>query len=166
MTESRKKAKEAAEAAKRRAQKARAAAKIESEDETELDEEERLDKTKKSSKRSQVWPWENPGVESDDEVWIDGNIEQDQLGVHRLDITKGRKTSANGEHAMHEGITITSQTMHRKREPASQRYYKLACVAVVSFPRAWEARKSVKAKREKKSGREEGSRKGNDCYAG
>ncbi|KAJ7391822.1 Protein OS-9 [Desmophyllum pertusum] len=80
-----------------------------------------LTKQSKSSKRSQVWPWENPGVESDDEVWIDGNIEQDQLGVHRLDITKGRKTSANGEHAMHEGITITSQTMHRKREPASQR---------------------------------------------
>ena len=98
-----------------RAQKARAAKKIESEDELiEQDEEERSTK-KKRSKRSQVWPWENPGVESEDEVWIDGNIKPDEIGVHRLDITKGRKKNADGFEES-EGITIMSQKMQRKRD--------------------------------------------------
>lgn len=72
------------------------------------------------SKRSQVWPWENPGVESEDEVWIDGKIEQDKIDVHRLDITKGRKKNAMG-HLESEGITIMSQKIHRKRQPVMER---------------------------------------------
>ena len=71
-----------------------------------------------------MWPWENPGIESEDEVYIDGNIEQDEIGVHRLDITKGRKKTADGYHES-EGITVMSQKMHRKREPDNQRYCNL-----------------------------------------
>lgn len=124
IAESRKKAKEEAEEAKIRAQKARAAKKIESEDELIEQDEEESSTKKKRSKRSQVWPWENPGVESEDEVWIDGNIKQDEIGVHRLDITKGRKKNADGVHE-NEGITVMSQKMQRKREPDDQRYYNL-----------------------------------------
>ncbi|KAL9968354.1 hypothetical protein ACROYT_G026715 [Oculina patagonica] len=116
--ESKKKATEEAKAAKVRAQKARAAKRVESED--EIIEEERFETKKKTSKRSQVWPWESPGVESEDEVFIDGNIEQDHINVHRLDITKSRKKTADGYHES-EGITVMSQKMHRKRELESQR---------------------------------------------
>ena len=103
------------------AQKARAAKKIESEDELIEQDEEESSTKKKRSKRSQVWPWENPGVESEDEVWIDGNIKQDEIGVHRLDITKGRKKNADGFQES-EGITIMSQKMQRKRDPEDHRY--------------------------------------------
>ncbi|KAL9968353.1 hypothetical protein ACROYT_G026714 [Oculina patagonica] len=116
--ESKKRATEEAKAAKVRAQKARAAKRVESED--EIIEEERFETKKKTSKRSQVWPWESPGVESEDEVFIDGNIEQDHINVHRLDITKSRKKTADGYHES-EGITVMSQKMHRKRELESQR---------------------------------------------
>ena len=67
-----------------------------------------------------MWPWENPGVESEDEVWIDGKIEQDKIDVHRLDITKGRKKNAMG-HLESEGITIMSQKIHRKRQSVMER---------------------------------------------
>ena len=120
--ESRKRAKEEAEEAKYQAQKARAAKKIESEEDELIEQdEEELSTKKKRSKRSQVWPWENPGIESEDEVWIDGNIKQDEIGVHRLDITKGRKNNANGFQES-EGITVMSQKMQRKRDPEDQRY--------------------------------------------
>ena len=107
--------KEEAEEVMYRAQKARAAEKIESEDELIEEDEEESSTKKKRSKRSQVWPWENPGVESEDEVWIDGNIKPDEIGVHRLDITKGRKKNADGFHES-EGITIMSQKVQRKRD--------------------------------------------------
>lgn len=123
IAESRKRAKEEAEAAKYQAEKARAAKKIESEDEL-LEQDEEESSTKKKSKRSQVWPWENPGVESEDEVWIDGNIKPDEIGVHRLDITKGRKKNANGVQES-EGITIMSQKMQRKRDLDDPRYNNL-----------------------------------------
>ena len=116
-TESKKKAKAEA-AAKLRAQQARAAAR---EDEIE-DEAEQGDledglfvRKKKRPKRSQVWPWENPGIESEDEVWIDGKIKGNQIDVSRLDITKGQKKNENGQQ-VEEGLTITSRHMHRKRE--------------------------------------------------
>ncbi|RMX47348.1 hypothetical protein pdam_00012582 [Pocillopora damicornis] len=121
--ESRKKAQEEAKAAKEaenRARKARAVEKVEGEDEIEDDDEEVFDTKNTRSKRSQVWPWENPGVESEDEVWIDGKIEQDKIDVHRLDITKGRKKNAMG-HLESEGITIMSQKIHRKRQPVMER---------------------------------------------
>ena len=123
ITESRKKAQEEAKAAKEaenRARKARAVEKVEGEDEIEDDDEEVFDTKNTRSKRSQVWPWENPGVESEDEVWIDGKIEQDKIDVHRLDITKGRKKNAMG-HLESEGITIMSQKIHRKRQPVMER---------------------------------------------
>jgi len=123
IAESRKRAKEEAEAAKYQAEKARAAKKIESEDEL-LEQDEEESSSKKKSKRSQVWPWENPGVESEDEVWIDGNIKPDEIGVHRLDITKGRKKNANGVQES-EGITIMSQKMQRKRDLEDPRYNNL-----------------------------------------
>lgn len=123
IAESRKRVKEEAEAAKYQAEKARAAKKIESEDEL-LEQDEEESSTKKKSKRSQVWPWENPGVESEDEVWIDGNIKPDEIGVHRLDITKGRKKNANGVQES-EGITIMSQKMQRKRDLEDPRYNNL-----------------------------------------
>lgn len=109
---------------KYQAEKARAAKKIESEDELLEQDEEESSTKKKRSKRSQVWPWENPGVESEDEVWIDGNIKPDEIGVHRLDITKGRKKNANGVQES-EGITIMSQKMQRKRNLEDPRYNNL-----------------------------------------
>ena len=58
-------------------------------------------------------------------MWIDGNIKPDEIGVHRLDITKGRKKNADGFHES-EGITIMSQKMQRKRELEDQRYIKVS----------------------------------------
>ena len=124
IAESRKRAKEEALTAKYQAEKARAAKKIESEDELLEQDEEESSTKKKRSKRSQVWPWENPGVESEDEVWIDGNIKPDEIGVHRLDITKGRKKNANGVQES-EGITIMSQKMQRTRDLEDPRYNNL-----------------------------------------
>ena len=78
-------------------------------------EEDALARKRKRSKRSQVWPWENPGIESEDEVWIDSQIKDTEIDVSRLDITKGRKKNANGE-LQEEGLTIMSSKMHRRRE--------------------------------------------------
>ena len=117
-TESKKKAKAEAEAVKLQAQKVSAVAKEhDPEDNTEQGEhgEDVLARKKKRSKRSQVWPWENPGIESEDEVWIDSQIKDTEIDVSRLDITKGRKKNANGE-LQEEGLTIMSSKMHRKRE--------------------------------------------------
>ena len=113
--ESKKKAKEEAEAARLQAQKARAAAAdLDAEDDIEQDEDSSV-KRKKRSKRSLIWPWEDPGVESEDEVWIDGRIEDSKLDVHRYDLTKGQKTNEKGERS-EEGLSIMSQKIQRKRE--------------------------------------------------
>ena len=118
ITESKKKAEAEAEAAKLWAQKASVAAEeLDAEDEIEEDEYEGVSyaRKKKRSKRSQVWPWENPGIESEDEVWIDGKIKENQIDIQRLDITKGRQKNEKGQH-LEEGLTIMSQTMHRRRQ--------------------------------------------------
>ena len=117
-TESKKKAKAEAEAVKLHVQKASdVAEELDLEDTTEQAEreEDALARKRKRSKRSQVWPWENPGIESEDEVWIDSQIKDTEIDVSRLDITKGRKKNANGE-LQEEGLTIMSSKMHRKRE--------------------------------------------------
>ena len=115
IAESKKKAKEEAEAARLQAQKARAAAAgLDAEDDIEQDGDSSV-KRKKRSKRSLIWPWEDPGVESEDEVWIDGRIEDSKLDVHRYDLTKGQKTNEKGERS-EEGLSIMSQKIQRKRE--------------------------------------------------
>ena len=122
--ELKKKAKAEAQAAKLWAQKARAAAeKFDADDEIEEDENEGVSfaRKKKRSKRSQVWPWENPGIESEDETWIDGQIKEGEIDIHRFDITKGLKKRENGQHE-EEGITVMSHKMHRSRE---ERYYQV-----------------------------------------
>ena len=115
IAESKRKAKEEAEAARLEAQKARAAAAdLDAEDDIEQDGDSSV-KRKKRSKRSLIWPWEDPGVESEDEVWIDGRIEDSKLDVHRYDLTKGQKTNEKGERS-EEGLSIMSQKIQRKRE--------------------------------------------------
>lgn len=105
-----------AKAAKLRVQRARAE-QMEYGDEYEIEEDEDDEvlfsrKKKKRSKRSQVWPWENPGVESEDEVLIDGQIKGDHIDVRRVDITKGRKKNADGE-SVEEGLTFRSSNIQR-----------------------------------------------------
>ena len=114
IAESKKKAKREAEAARLQAQKARAAA-ADLDAEDDIEQGDSSVKTKKRSKRSQIWPWEDPGVESEDEVWIDGRIEDSKIDVHRYDLTKGQKTNEKGER-LEEGLSIMSQKMQRKRE--------------------------------------------------
>ena len=122
--ELKKKAKAEAQAAKLWAQKARAAAeKFDADDGIEEDENKGVSfaRKKKRSKRSQVWPWENPGIESEDETWIDGQIKEGEIDIHRFDITKALKKRENGQHE-EEGITVMSHKMHRSRE---ERYYQV-----------------------------------------
>lgn len=114
-----------------------------------------------------MWPWENPGVESEDEVWIDGNIEQDKIDIHRLDITKGRKKNAMG-HLENEGITIMSQKIQRKRQPIMERQKGDAKEREEnpSEDEMKETRDKKKLKepieRKEKSGEKEGSVEGNE----
>lgn len=114
-----KKAKAEAKAEKLRARKERAEA-MEYDDEggVEEGEDEQVAfarKKKKRSKRSQLWPWEDPGVESEDQMLIDGQIKDDQIDVSRLDVMKGGKKNAAGEN-MEESLTIRSSKMRRMRE--------------------------------------------------
>ena len=84
-----------------------------------VNEQEKEGEKKRTSRRSRVWPWEEPGVESGDELWIDGNIGRDQIGVHRLDVTKGRRRGAVDDG---DFITVRSQKLRRDRLPSSQKY--------------------------------------------
>ena len=114
-----KKAKAEAKAEKLRARKERAEAmEYDDEDGVEEGEDEQVAfarKKKKRSKRSQLWPWEDPGVESEDQMLIDGQIKDDQIDVSRLDVMKGGKKNAAGEN-MEESLTIRSSKMRRMRE--------------------------------------------------
>ena len=88
------------------------------EDSVEEDEDEQdafAREKKKRSKRSPLWPWEDPGVESEDQVLIDGQIKDDQIDVSRLDVMKGGKKNAAGQN-LEESLTIRSSKMRRMRE--------------------------------------------------
>lgn len=117
-TEMKKKAK--AEARTEKLKKARGEAmEYDDEDGVEEDEDEQdafaREKKKKRSKRSPLWPWEDPGVESEDQVLIDGQIKDDQIDVSRLDVMKGGKKNAAGQN-LEESLTIRSSKMRRMRE--------------------------------------------------
>lgn len=119
-TEMKRKAKAEARAETLRAEKARGEAmEYDYEDSVEEDEDEQdafaREKKKKRSKRSPLWPWEDPGVESEDQVLIDGQIKDDQIDVSRLDVMKGGKKNAAGEN-LEESLTIRSSKMRRMRE--------------------------------------------------
>jgi len=73
---------------------------------------------KRNPYRSQLWPWDKPGVESLDETLISGDIDKKSMTVNRMDIIKGRKMLKDGEEDKQDGsVTIMSRRMVQDRIP-------------------------------------------------
>ncbi|KAK3737563.1 hypothetical protein QZH41_017761, partial [Actinostola sp. cb2023] len=77
---------------------------------------------KRNPYRSQLWPWDKPGVESLDETLISGDIDKKSMTVNRMDIIKGRKMLKDGEEDKQDGsVTIMSRRMVQDRKPTEQK---------------------------------------------
>ncbi|XP_031563676.1 protein OS-9-like [Actinia tenebrosa] len=91
----------------------------------ELDEDEDMfdditwGSKERKPRKSELWPWNNPGVENNDETWLSGNIGKKSIGVSRMDIIKGRILKNDEDVTGQERtVTITSRGMNQDRKPA------------------------------------------------
>ena len=55
-------------------------------------------------------------MEAEDEMWLDGKIDKDTMGVHRMDITKTRRRDIPDDGWGRDVISIMSTKLQRKRQ--------------------------------------------------